>query len=414
MSSIGLSWALLALAAVVMGTRAGDRLRWGATGLVLAALGAASLEAGAGSDVPAQLARLAATATADRGFLEISVGILLLGVAVTAVGSRSWAVLAALVLLAGYGRPLLQVTGLVRPIGYAAAGGGAVALLWAAAGALRPGRGRAEGRETPSAGWLPLTTLGLGIAAAAAPNALLTLGCAGGGIALAALLPVRAGKAGRLVLPLALLLTGFALALSVTIIGPLPASFATLPDGPFSDAASVLLVLLLGLVAHVTSGGWPAGAAVPGVLLLPVAWALLGRFGAGAVPFGIAFWQPAAVPLTLASLAYGLMRGRADLVCSALAMAGLWSGTGPGRVGAALLVVGSLVVGADRQPVRMPGIPGPAWRMGWLVPGIGGVLVLGALLTTQVVYSVLLVLLLALGLAPPFQWPRRGVAPSDS
>lgn len=412
MSSIGLSWGLLALAAVVLGTSAGDRLRWGVTGLVLAALGAASLEAGAGSDVPAQLARLAATATADRGFLEISVGILLLGVAVTAVGSRSWAVLAALVLLAAYGWPLLQVTGLVRPIGYAAAGGGAVALLWAAAGALRPGR--VAGRETPSTGWLPLTTLGLGIAAAAAPNALLTLGCAGGGIALAALLPVRAGKAGRLVLPLALLLTGFALALSVTIIGPLPASFAALPDGPFSDAASVLLVLLLGLVAHVTSGGWPAGVAVPGVLLLPVAWALLGRFGAGAVPFGIAYWQPAAVPLTLASLAYGLMRGRADLVCSALAMAGLWSGTGPGRVGAALLVVVGLVLGADRLPARAPGIPVSAWRVGWLVPGIGGVLVLGALLTTQVVYSVLLVLLLALGLAPSFRWPRRGVAPSDS
>jgi hypothetical protein len=254
----------------------------------------------------------------------------------------------------------------------------------------------------------------LGVAAAAAPNALLTLGCAAGGIGLATLLPARAGKAGRLVLPLALLLTGFALALSATIIGPLPASFATLPDGPFSDAASVLLVLLLGLVAHVASGGWPAGAVVPGVLLLPVAWALLGRFGAGAVPFGIVYWQPVAVPLTLVSMMYGLIRGRADLVCAALAMVGLWSGTSPGREGAALLVVGSLVLGAARLPARAQGIPGAVRQMAWLVPGVGGMLVLGGLLTTQVVYSVLLVLLVALGLAPPFEWPVRGVASPDS
>jgi len=414
MTSVGLSWALVALAAVVLGACSGDRLRWGATGLVLTALGAASLEVGAGTDVPSQLARLAATAAADRSFLEINLAILLLGAAVTAAGSRSWAVGAAVIGFTAYGWPLLQVAGLVRPVGYAAAGAGALTLLWAATGALRPGRWRGAARQTPCIGWMPLAALGLGTAAAAAPNALLTLGCATGGIGLAALLPVRAGKAGRLVLPVALLLTGFALALSVTIIGPLPAGFATLPDGPFSDAASVLLVLLLGIVAHLASGGWPAGAVVPGVLLLPVAWALLGRFGAGVVPFGIAYWQPVAVPLTLASMAYGLIRGRADLVCAALAMTGLWSGTGPGRLGAALLVLGSLVLGAESLPARLPGIPAAVRRVGWLVPGVGGMLVLGALLTAQVAYSVLLVLLLALRLAPHFEWPVRGVASSES
>jgi len=81
---------------------------------------------------------------------------------------------------------------------------------------------------------------------------------------------------------------------------------------------------------------------------------------------------------------------------------------------AALLVVGSLVLGAARLPARAQGIPGAVRQMGWLVPGVGGMLALGGLLATQVVYSVLLVLLLALGLAPTFEWPMRGVASSDS
>lgn len=423
MPALGLSWALGLLAGLVLATVSGDRLRWAAAGLIVAALGAASLRVGVGSEVPADLARLVATASADRFFVAVDVGLVLLGLAIVAVGSRAWMPALGSVLVSFLLMPLLQVTGVVQPVGHAAIAAGVLALGWAGASLLTPGRfllvldrralDPAIGGGTPSVdgrlpwrSWLPTAAA---VLACLVPHAVLTLVLAMAAMGAAAFLPVRTRGVIRLALPLALFLTGLSLALAITIIGPLPGSYAALREGPFSDAASVLLVMLVGAAAWITSGTWPWHATVPVPALLPVAWALLGRFGLGAVPFGIGYWQPLAVPVALMGVAHGLATGRPGRVFAALGMAGLWTGS---MDGSALLFASALVMDGSAGSRWSEVLPGPMRRIAWLVPGAGGLLVLGDLLEAQVTYAVLLSGILILGLLPALKWSSRGVASS--
>jgi hypothetical protein len=371
--------------------------------------------------VPADLARLIATAAADHFFVAADTGLVLLGLAIVAAGSRSWipatgALLVALLLV-----PVLQVTGVLRPIGYAAMAAGFLALAWAGVALVAPGRAfraldrrkldpAAEDlslstyRRLPWRSWLPV---GAAVLACLAPHAIGTLVLAITAMGGAAFLPVRARGAGRLALPMAIFLTGLAAALAVTIIGPLPASYGALQDGPFSDAASVLLVLLLGAAAWIASGTWPWHASVPFPLLLPAVWALLARFGAEAIPFGLGYWQPLAVPVAIAGVAHGVATGRGGRVCAALGMAGLWTG---GRAGAAVLMAAALLLDGSRLPGWTGHLPDALRRLGWLVPAVGALMVLGPLLEAQVTYAVLLSGILILSLLPSPRWAGRGVA----
>ena len=102
---------------------------------------------------------------------------------------------------------------------------------------------------------------------------------------------------------------------------------------------------------------WPAGAgrtrgsAVAGCL------GIVGEVRCGAVPFGIAYWQPAAVPLTLASLAYGTDEGQSGPGLLGAGMAGLWSGSRSGPRGGGPPGRRGPGARADRLPARAPASP---------------------------------------------------------
>src|SRR5262245_21929037 len=168
--------------------------------------------------------------------------------------------------------------------------------------------------------WAPILA---GVGALFSPHVLLALclAFAAGGIRLVSPDTTRRER-GALALGLAGL--GIATWLMATIIGPLPATYSALGDGPIGDPAARMLMLFLLAPIATYLADWR---------LNPAAAAMLGRVGAEILPAGVTLWQGIAMPLAVILALIALRRRRPDLLAVAIGTFGLWSGSLLGRVG---------------------------------------------------------------------------------
>ena len=283
---------------------------------------------------------------------------------------------------------------------------GAAVVLAAMVAVIRgPRRSPTEdGREagiTPAIGALdPLLFAGL-LLAALGPHLLIV--AAGALLALAAALRqvIRAHRPlwlGPLLLTGAVLGTAFALVF--TILGPLGGGLAMLPAGPFSPAAERLLVMLVGGATLLVAGLPPLSRAPYGLALAPLGAVLLARVLAPAFPGGLSDWQPLAMLLLVASLAQAAFVGRWRHAAVAAGFLALWSGQHQGMLAGLVLVCWGWGVWAGgfalarrgiRLDSRWAGIPS-------VIPGVALLPALIATLGSQVVVSVLAVVVVAIGL----------------
>jgi hypothetical protein len=240
----------------------------------------------------------------------------------------------------------------------------------------------------------PVLLTGLALAAAAPHLLLLELG-----ILLALVSAVRTGLrsgANRWWLALPLLgatLTGIALLLMLTILGPEGGSIAALPDGPFSPPAERLLVMLLGLGSLLLAGIPPCRRTPPGLTLAPLAAILMARVVVPALPGGLLEWQPLAMLLLLVSGGFAAFGGRWAAFAVVAGLAGLWSGEPSAAFAALVLVLFGWLV-----ELAGSGRLGPIGRLpaGWdglplVIPALAALPVLAGGLRSQVVLSVALV-----------------------
>lgn len=257
----------------------------------------------------------------------------------------------------------------------------------------------------------PLLLAGL-LLAALGPHLLIV--AAGALLALAAALHqvIRAHRLlwlGPLLLAGALLGTAFAL--TFTILGPLGGGLAMLPAGPFSPAAERLLVMLVGGATLLVAGLPPLHRAPYGLALAPLGAALLARILAPAFPGGLSDWQPLAMLLLVASLAQAAFGGRWRQAAVAAGFLVLWSGQHNGALAGLVLVCWGWAAWAGGQALARRGIRLDSRWAGIpaVIPGLVILPALIAALGSQVVLSVLAVLVVAIGLGRAVL--RR--APSD-
>jgi hypothetical protein len=213
--------------------------------------------------------------------------------------------------------------------------------------------------------WAPVLA---GTAALLSPHALVALGLcfAAGGLRLVS---PGTSRLERAALAVGLAGLGIATWLTATIIGPLPATYSALGDGPIGDPAARMLMLFLSAPITVFLFDWR---------LNPAAIALLGRVGAELLPAGVTLWQGIAMPLALVLAVVATRRRRADLLAVAVGAFGLWSGSLVGRIG-----------GAAALTARMLGTGTLARVLG----AAGFLVVIGGSWRIQFVYTVLLALL---------------------
>jgi hypothetical protein len=274
-------------------------------------------------------------------------------------------------------------------------GGGVV--VAAALREFRRGSSPQPGQRSPrSASRYPDSVLLAGLALAAAAPHLLLLEL---GILLALVSAVRAvlregGKRWWLAVPLlGAILTGIALVLMLTILGPEGGPIAALPDGPFSPPAERLLVMLLGLGSLLLAGIPPFQRTPPSLTLAPLAAILMARLVVPVLPGGLLEWQPLAMLLLLLSGGLAAFRGRWPAFAVVAGLAGLWSGE-PSALFAALVLVlfGWLTEQAEAGRLgplgRLP--PGGA-GLPLVIPALAALPVLTGGLQSQVVLSVALV-----------------------
>jgi len=212
----------------------------------------------------------------------------------------------------------------------------------------------------------------LGVAAVASPHVLLALGLAfaAGGIRTVGR---DTPNLERAALATGLAVLGTATWLMATIIGPLPATYGALGDGPVGDPAARLLMLLLAVPVTVYFLDWR---------LIPAGAALLGRIGVEILPAGIVLWQGIAMPLALIAGFIAVRRRRADWLAVALGAFALWSGSLLGRLGGGAVLAARVVAGPSGEErgsghlVRLLGV-------------VGAVVALAGTLRVQFVYTVL-------------------------
>ena len=394
---------LVVLAVAVAATAEDARAGRGAAGLVIAALAALSLLTGAGSLDPARLARIGMTAAVRPWFLETCLALLGVGLVVALAGSRSW-----LAGLAGAGvavslLPVLRTISwpravvLLIPLGLCLYG-----LAFVAAAARRRLHLSAAVDALPPAapsGTAPPANLAFlaAVAALLSPWAWLTFGASIVAFGSALALPLHRPQ--RLLVATSGLLVLAATVAMATGTGS-PADPAAPSVGLLSASRSVVVAGLLLLPSAVALAAWPWHRLAPGLVLAPVALALVGRYAAEAAPLGLAWWLPAVFPLALAGVLYSLLRGHHAGILTGSSWVGLWIGTPVSVPGAALLagaaiLLAALPQGAGREWTRV------ASRVLWAAGGAGLLLVLWGGLTVQVVYTALLALVTTVGLMVP-------------
>lgn len=380
-------------------------------------LAAASVAASLGDSRPQSIA---ATAWDAGGlvFLQIVAGLAVLAM-VTALAAVPHAATLAIVAVAGWlSWPLVQLGGIIRPVGFAGALAAAAAFGWILMVRARPGRlflALDRGLLDPHGGaaWRPprewVPTAWPMVAAAAAAVALLIphLTTVLGGALVAVIAAFTASRQGGRpawgLLPAAPLLL-LILLWSLHLSGPLGGWIPGLIDGPFSPRAARLLAAMAAVALVPLAGLWPLhGVSVP-VLLAPVVMAVGGVFAALLIPDGIQWWQPILAPLAVVAMAHALARRLPAQFLMAAGVFGLWTGTLAGALGGAGLVMSAwmLVMLPASWAARLPVAPIAA-RLLWLPSVAGGMLLLHGAITTEVTYTLAAVLVAAAGIVS-FGW----------
>ena len=180
---------------------------------------------------------------------------------------------------------------------------------------------------------------------------------------------------------------GYVTWLLVPIAGPIGLAHATLADVPVSAAAAMLLTPPVAIAALVLASPFPLDRTGPGLLLAPVAAALLARTALPLLAAGLDGWRtlllPAGVLLTV--LAAGTGR-RASLVAAAAWCAGL-SAEATGAAGAMLLALALPLAAFASAGTRLRHTALRA--IAAAVAGAGAVFALDGLLRVEVFYAVL-------------------------
>jgi hypothetical protein len=374
--------------------------RFGGAGLVLLALGIAAGARGHGS--------------AD-GFGTVNGGVLLLGMALASAsvmwrsrpqGPMGWVGLAlalgGLLLLGRDTVRLLSGARLLASVtaacGLAAAGAG---LLWMG---RRSGVAQRIGTSAPP------------LAEGRHPGALVVLVAAVAATVLGSHVPVVlaggmvSGWAAWLAVPGSARPWPWAQALTTTALGATLWFLATVagPEGlgvaaiswlPLSPPAERLTALGLLGGAWALFGLWPVRQPGAGSLTAVAGAGVLVRVGLPAATAGLEHWRPAAIPLALPGLWYAALTRRP----TAMAVAGAWIGLATARPYGAAGAVWLLLAAVGFELERRIGAgPSPGLRSVFraviVVPSvIGGFLVLGAGLDTEVVYTVIAAAATALG-----------------
>ena len=178
--------------------------------------------------------------------------------------------------------------------------------------------------------------------------------------------------------------------LMATIAGPEGLSIAALPVVPTSPAAERLLAPVFLLAAWATAGLWPLHRQADAALLAPAGALLIARIVIPALPDGLEHWRALAMPLIVAGTGHAALSGRAKGLAVGMAWVGLLGATPGGRLGAALLLGGALVLELSRLAAASR-----AMRLtvsaSAIAAGIGGVVAAEAGLRAEVVYTVLAV-----------------------
>lgn len=396
----------LLLAGLLLPDMRGVRLA--IAGFLLAGLAAASAALVLGDGPAGELVRRIAERGVQGDYLTINAAILLgglgLGAAALAEGwpsarsAASGALALALVVAVIAAWPVLRES---RPIVamLAATAGVMLALAWAT---WSGGHASAE-RFAPQRAWLAAGTVTLRWAVAAlavlailSPDFGVSLVCAA---LLALLLYVRAPRRVPLdrlpVLPLAAVAMLSAAWLAWRAAGADGLAVAGLGDAAFSPALQTLLGVLVLPSFFVLAGVPPFDRFVPGAVLAPVAAAVLAHSVVPGLPDAVEHWRSAGALWLVLGAADAVRRQRSALVLACVALFALLVGGEQARTAGALL---SLVAALFELAPAMPR-PTPAWavRAGLAVALAAWGMALRPALATEVVYSVGMVVVLAVG-----------------
>jgi hypothetical protein len=411
---VAVGWLCLALGGALLPGY--DHRRLAGAGLLVLGLGLAAWRAGSAADG----LMLPERAT---GFLVVNGGLLLLGAILPALAAITAApgaertaaralTAAGLGMLAWRGGAFMEAAGPLRALAAAAGLGLAGATLGAAGRALgsRVPVGGIARRLFPPPSPPPRTSPLLWAVIAAALAALLGphtgivfAGVITGGWAAYFALHPQAGRPAPVAPALTFILLP-ALWLLATVAGPVGLGVRALPQVPLSPAAELLLAPLLLLAAWGVAGLWPLQRQLPGALLAPLGAVLLLRIALPTVPLGLDYWRPVAVPVLLLGLWHAASHARWALLAAGAGVLGAAGSTTAGASGAAWL----LAVGPAVELARMRSPPPRAWTVlravTWPLSAWGGLLVLEGGLRSEVVYTAIGALVLALLVLPGRAW----------
>lgn len=189
-------------------------------------------------------------------------------------------------------------------------------------------------------------------------------------------------------------LLGTAVALTVTILGPMGDRLDGIAAGPVSPAAERLLVMLYGGGALLLAGVPPLRRAPWGVSLAPLAAILLVRVMGPGFPGGLAEWQPLGFLVLGAGLVWSGLRCDWPATLAGGGLLVLWSGRPAAGLPGAVLVLTAWLL--ERFGAGIPG----RWRGLPVVPAaVAGSAGLSALLGAEVVLPVATAVGIAVALA---------------
>jgi hypothetical protein len=429
MGSVSLFHIFLLLGAAALLLPRGKPGTFALEGLLAYAFGAASMQLGARATGSLTLAAAAAL-DAPKSFLTISLGLLLLGPLLGAVGAGlAWRgipdsagrlrVATAMGVSAGV---LVAILGVVFSSGTPGALLAPVVLAAGAHAGYRLGRALSVGtvvryadlhlfarwrwadrvRAPGGSDAVWLVILGMGIVAIAATDnvgwiIVGALAVAGSAHALA----IKLWNGPRVpVLPLLVAgLIPFGIELyQLAAIGEWSMAYPGL--APLPARIEIGLLPLVALAAWGLAALWPVHGLVPNGVLAPLGGLLLFRLGAELLPAGLLYWQPLLSPLALASVWWGALTGRRTLLLSGWAFQALVSDLPMASEAAFGLL------GISAALAVLPAIP-ERWTAGMMrilvgLSVVGIALSLPAMLQTQLVYSVLAVAAVAVAI-----WRKR-------
>jgi hypothetical protein len=178
-------------------------------------------------------------------------------------------------------------------------------------------------------------------------------------------------------------LLGTALALTLTILGPIGDRLDDLAAGPFSPAAERMLVMLYGAGALLLAGVPPLRRVPWGVTLAPLAAILLVRVMGTGFPGGLSEWQPLAFLVLGAGTVWSGLRRDWPAMLAGGGLLVLWTGRATADLPGAILVLTAWLL--ERFGVLIP----ERWQGLPVVPAaLAGSAGLATLLGTEVVLPV--------------------------